>query len=142
MMEEHFLWGLIQYRFIDNIKAAPQLMKIPTMFKLFLPLQSHHLKQRMINNGIGKHTPTEIYQMTEADLRTVSEALGSKKFFGGDEPCEDDCAIFGGVAQAVWGLPGSSFERLSHGELKNLKEYCEGMKELYWSDWENCMDKS
>ncbi|CAL8068941.1 unnamed protein product [Orchesella dallaii] len=142
VMEEHFFWGLIQYRFIDNVKAVPQLMKIPAMFKLLLPLQSWRLKQRMIDNGIGKHTPTEIYQMTEADLHTVSGVLGSKKFFGGDEPCEDDCAIFGCVAQAVWGLPGSSFERLCHGELKNLKEYCERMKEMYWPDWENCMDKS
>lgn len=69
----------------------------------------------MVNNGIGKHVPTEIYEMTEDDLQTLSSVLGNKKFFGGDEPCEDDCAIFGGIAQALWAAPGSPFERLMLG---------------------------
>ncbi|ODM89037.1 hypothetical protein Ocin01_17645 [Orchesella cincta] len=142
MLEDHFLWGLVQYRFVDNINALSQLMKIPGLFKLILPIRSYQLKQRLVNQGIGKHSPTEIYQMTEADLHTASAVLGNKKFFGGDEPCEEDCALFGCVAQAIWGSPGSSFERLCEGELKNLKEYCERMKDLYWADWEQCRDKS
>ncbi|CAL8129963.1 unnamed protein product [Orchesella dallaii] len=142
MLEDHFMWGIVQYRWIENATTIGTLMKIPSIFKLLIPFRSNQIKQKMVDQGIGKHTPTEIYQMTEADLHTVSDALGSKKFFGGEEPCEDDCAIFGGVAQALWGMPGSSFERLCSGELKNLKEYCERMKERYWQDWEDCLDKS
>ncbi|ODM88186.1 hypothetical protein Ocin01_18495 [Orchesella cincta] len=142
MLENHWMWGIVQYRWIENANTISRLMKIPTIFKLLIPFRSHQIKQTMISQGIGKHTPTEIYQMTEADLHTVSALLGSKKFFGGDEPCEDDCAIFGGLSQAVWGMPGSSFEKLCNGELKNLKEYSERMKERYWQDWESCLDKS
>lgn len=109
---------MVQFRWIENSGNIGQLMKIPTLWKFFSPLK-WILKKRMVDNGIGKHTPTEIYQMTEDDLHTLSNILGSKKYFGGDEPCEDDCAIFGGVAQCVWGMPGSSFERLVNGTDKH-----------------------
>jgi len=142
VVEDHLLLGGIFFRLIENIGAMPQLFKIPTALKLLLPIMKWRVQNRLNSNGIGKHTPTEIYQMTEEDLRTVSTLLGNKKFFGGDEPCEDDCGIFGVLAQAVWGLPGSSFERLAHGELISVKNYCERMKERCWPDWEDCRDKS
>lgn len=111
--------GMVHYRFLDNPSSLPNLMNIPTLFKIiFLPLMGMRIKKRLESNGIGLHTPTEIYQMTEQDLRTVSTLLGNKKFFGGDEPCEDDCAVFGMIGQAVWGLPGSNFERLVNGNSK------------------------
>ncbi|ODM93344.1 hypothetical protein Ocin01_13338 [Orchesella cincta] len=112
VMEDHFLFGIMQYRVVDNINSLHKLMKIPTILKPLLPIQLRHTKQKMVGQGIGAHSPEDIYQMTEADLYTASAMLGSKRFFGGDEPCDDDCGIFGLVAQAVWGMPGSSFERL------------------------------
>ncbi|ODM93957.1 hypothetical protein Ocin01_12724 [Orchesella cincta] len=116
MLEDHFLWGTKQYRWVDNFQIMPQIIKMPTLYKVLLPIQSAKIKQMMINQGIGKHTPTEIYEMTEADLHTLSSILGNNKFFGGEKPCEDDCSIFGCLAQAVWGTPGSSFERLCQGK--------------------------
>ncbi len=90
---------------------------MPKIFKYMMPLLMRNMKKKMDQNGIGKHTRSEIYQMTEDDIRTVATVLGNKKFMGGDVPCEEDCAIFGMVAQAVWGLPGSSFERLVDGKI-------------------------
>jgi len=142
VLEDHFLWGIIQYRWVENIGAISQIIKFPTLFKLLIPSFGKQLKERMVSQGIGKHTPTEIYKMTGEDLHTVSKLLGNKKFFGGDEPCEDDCAIFGMVAQALWGMPGSAIEKIAHDELPNLKPYCERMIKLCWPDWENCIDKS
>ena len=31
---------------------------------------------------------------------------GSKKYLMGDQPCEQDCAIFGQLSQLYWQLPG------------------------------------
>lgn len=107
---------MVHYRFIDNPSSISSLMNLPTLMKLiFLPIMGMKIRKRLESNGIGLHTPTEIYQMTEEDLRTASTLLGTKKFFGGDEPCEDDSAIFGMIGQMVWGLPGSNFERLVNG---------------------------
>ncbi|ODM87898.1 hypothetical protein Ocin01_18784 [Orchesella cincta] len=140
MLEYHFRYGVMQYQIIDDINSLQKLRKMPSILKSLLPRQSSKAKQKMVSQAIGEHSLEEIYQMMEADLHTASAVLGSKSFLG-DEPCDDDCGIFGLVAQAVWGMPGSSFERLCHGELVNLKQYCERIKERYWPDWEDCMCK-
>lgn len=105
----------MQYRWIENVKSMGQLARWPAVFKYMAPFLSRSIKKRMDVVGIGQHSPTEIYQMTEDDLRAVSLMLGNKKFFCGDEPCEDDCAIFGMLSQVLWGAPGSSFEKLANG---------------------------
>lgn len=103
---------------MENFSSFSTYVKMPKIIN-FMPtsLVTYMMKKRMDANGIGLHTPTEIYEMTENDLRTVSRLLGTKKFFGGDTPCEDDAAIFGQVAQCVWAAYGSSFERLINGKL-------------------------
>lgn len=85
---------------------------MPCAFKFGSFLIKHQTKSRMEGNGIGMHAPTEIYQMTEDDLRTVSIILGNKKFIGGDVPCEEDCSVFGFISQGLWAAPGSCFEKL------------------------------
>ncbi|ODM93959.1 hypothetical protein Ocin01_12720 [Orchesella cincta] len=91
------------------------------------------------SSGIGRHSEDDIERIMSEDLHALSKVLGNKKFILGDEPCEDDCAIFGELAQVLWCMPGSPYEKLLNGELQNLKEYCLRMKTLYWPDWENCI---
>ncbi|CAL8096531.1 unnamed protein product [Orchesella dallaii] len=146
MMDEHFYWGLLMWRYVyslpkglgpDKIFSIP----LPTFaFKLLLYLYV----RRMIFisswfQGIARHSEDDIVQIISDDLRALSKVLGNKKFILGDEPCEDDCAIFGELAQALWCMPGSPYEELLNGELQNLKEYCLRMKTIYWPDWENCI---
>lgn len=97
------------------------------------------MMKRLTALGVTAHTATEIYQITNDDLRAVSKLLGRKKFILGDEACEDDAAIFGVLAECLWGSPGSLMEKLMNEECTNLKEYCERMKETYWPDWESRM---
>lgn len=121
MLEEHFFWGIARYRLIDGVKHFPSLFSSPPIIpKAVLPfLLSLYITPKLNDNGIGRHLPSEIYQMTEDDLRTASIVLGDKKYFGGDEqPCEEDSSLFGFIAQVMWGLPESSFEKLLHGEYK------------------------
>lgn len=120
ILEEHTFWGGMQFRFVENSDKLGQLMKVPVWIKFYLPIALFLAKRKMRSQGIGLHTPTEIYDMTGEDFRTVSGLLGERKFFGGEEPCEEDCGIFGFVAQAVWGFPGSPFEKIvKGGERKN-----------------------
>ncbi|ODM91668.1 hypothetical protein Ocin01_15015 [Orchesella cincta] len=90
--------------------------------------RERELKQRMVNQSIGKHTPTEIYQMTEADLHTASAVLGTKNSLV-EMSHVRKTVLFWLCRTSYMGSPGSSFERLCEGELKNLKEYCERMKD-------------
>lgn len=71
--------------------------------------------KRSKGQGVGVHSKEEIEKIMEKDLRIVSTVLGKKKFICGDEPCEADAGIFGELAQCVWGLPDSYYERLVNG---------------------------
>jgi hypothetical protein len=50
------------------------------------------------------------------DLRSLSIFLGKKKYLLGDEPCEDDAAVFGELAQVLWCMPDSPYERALNGK--------------------------
>lgn len=133
------------YRLVENISNFGQLMKIPLPAigkVLMMPYHKCKTLKRLEAIGIGLHSRSEIYQITEDSLRALSHILGNKKFICGDEPCEEDAAIFGIVSQNVWAMHGSSYEKLVHGELSNLKDYCERMKDRFWPDWESCIDRS
>jgi len=71
-------------------------------------------------HGVGRHSPEERLEMFKGDLRTTSAILGNKKFILGDKPCLDDCAIFGQISQAVWGLPDSPYEKYINGTTTHV----------------------
>lgn len=87
------------------------------MMFLFKPIMISWIKAACWTHGIGRHSEEDIVHMASDDLRAVSRILGNKKFILGDEPCEDDCAIFGELSQAMWCMPGSPYEKLLNSEL-------------------------
>lgn len=107
-------------------------LKVRLNFKLVIKQN----KADLHGQGMGRHSPAEVAQLAEADLRALSTQLGGKPFFLGDQPTSTDAAIFGILAQALWVLPGSVQEKLVKEELKNLEEFCQRMRKEYWPDWE------
>lgn len=92
--------------------------KIP---RILLFLLKRMIKKRALDQGIGRHTQQEVTEMMTKNLKSVSLALGNKKFFGGDQICEDDCGIFGVLAQAAWGAPDTPYEKLMDGKCAYCK---------------------
>jgi hypothetical protein len=78
-------------------------------------LHLSHCLERAKGQGIGLHSQQEVEQLTLDDLKNHSIILGQKKFILEDGPCEDDCAVFGQLSQAVWGTPGPVYERALNG---------------------------
>ena len=128
----HTKWCLFGDDFLQN------MFKLPIM--LNFALVKSYLK-RMIRNitytvGVGRHSNEEIAEMMKHDLRMLSELLGDKKFFMGNEPCELDAAVFGQLVEYRWHTPEKCPGwQLLTGELTNLMDYIDRMKELYWPDW-------
>merc|ERR1719273_2552549 len=102
--------------------------------------------------------------MANADLETLSLALGEKKFFMGDEPSEIDCTIFpflllylddfsGKTKSDETQKEGEGTDKKEEGEgasankieeaeepalkYENLRAYIPRMKEKFWSDWDD-----
>jgi len=142
MLEERSFWGIAMDRFLHS-KIVSKVFKGNWRFHLlFHNIGGFILRRRSYAHGIGLHTEKEIVEFIKSDMRTVSQILGNKKYILGDEPCENDCAIFGIMAQFVWGLPGSPYEKFLHEELTNVKEYCIRIKEKYYPDWDEIITKA
>jgi len=141
MLEEHFYWGVVLWRFhYGNDETLTKVMNLPPVWIVRLIVGRKVLKSAQ-GQGLGRHSKEDLLSITSSNLRAVSHILGDKKFILGEEPCENDAAIFGQLSQLIWGLPGSPYEKLIEDELPNIKQYCLRMKDTYWSDWDQCLDK-
>jgi len=141
MMDEFTGFGFALWRYVhdDGQNLHKTFALPPRTLQAFRKAARKRVLTNAWGQGIGRHTETEVIIMTKENLRAVSLILGSKKFLLGDEPSEDDCAVFGMLAQGLWSNPGCPYERLMNEELTNLRDYCIRMKETFWPDWEKCL---
>merc|ERR1719278_1658411 len=91
-------------------------------------------------HGLGVHTPEEIEQFGKKDLQALSEMLGDKEIFFGDEPAMLDLVVYSHVAQLVMiekDYPCSLRDYLE-ADCKNLVGLVNRMKDRCWGDhWAN-----
>lgn len=92
-------------------------------------------------------------------VEALSRIIGNKKFLLGDEPCEDDAAVFGLLAQGLYSSPDAPFHAMFESNVKqiywveekcqqfmisecpNLVAYIERIKTIYWQDWSDLLSK-
>jgi hypothetical protein len=86
--------------------------------------------------SLGGHSAEEIEQFGKNDLNVLSEMLGDKEFFFGDEPAMLDLVVFSHVAQLVMvdkEHPCALRDYLE-GDCKNLVGLVNRMKDRCWAD--------
>ena len=115
--------GLVLERFGRGMSHTTKLMTLPYFFILKYAI-GPIMKMRAKVQGIGKHTEQEVVELMKKDLSYVSNILGDKKFICGEEMCEEDCAIFGFLAQVIWGLPDSPYEKWTLGKFNAHYQCC------------------
>jgi len=81
---------------------------------------SRRVKSALNTQGIGLHSKEDRFHLLRQDLEAVSDYLGTKSFFLGDEPTQIDATVFGVLAQFLWAAPGSEFNRILCGKLLNF----------------------
>lgn len=59
--------------------------------------------------GTGRHSYDEVVAIMNESIEALSKILGNNKFLLGNEPCEDDAAVFGLLAQGLYSSPGAPF---------------------------------
>lgn len=69
--------------------------------------------------GLGRHSESDVLEIMKNCLKSLSKILGKKRFLLGDYPCEDDCAVFGQLAPAMF-LDNSPFKGESN--LRKLEK--------------------
>ncbi|EDV22397.1 Failed axon connections-like protein [Trichoplax sp. H2] len=140
MLEENTFWAVIvQTRAIENFPWALNEFNVPKYLKVPAKLTFRRkVTKAMWGHGIGRHSQEEIHDIGNNDLRACSSFLADKKFFMGDQPSFIDAVMFGFLGEIVYALPPDCwYARLVDNEFKNLKAYCDRMKEEYWPDWDS-----
>lgn len=101
------------------------------------------LYQKIITkkHGIDGKSDDEVNAMLVEDLRKFSDILGEKDFVMGNHISEVDCIAFSIISQIRWCWPKESpgHQLLTGGEMQNVMDYLDRIRNLYWSDWEELM---
>ncbi|XP_078688740.1 failed axon connections homolog isoform X2 [Branchiostoma floridae x Branchiostoma belcheri] len=143
MLEENTYWGLVYSRWIENFHVLGPLFEVGWfMHNVLLRRAAQRLKKMLWAHGMGRHSPKDIHDITEMDIKAVSEFLGEKPFVMGQEPTEADATVYGFMAEILWAAPQSSdLYVLVTEKCPNIREYCVRMTRRYWQDWEGLIDK-
>lgn len=153
MLENHFHWIDVWWR-TKNPDAMLQGYKIDLQHMVGSKLPAPLLKliyrfsfrrkgmKKVRATGIGVHTPEQIIQMGQDDLQVLTDMLGDKPFFFGDQPSILDLVVFSNTAQLV-----VVEKEVSHPirdwfmeNCKNLVAHFEKIKEKYYPDWQEMCD--
>merc|ERR1712026_494793 len=151
MVENHLHWTTVYWRSkdVDNILKGYKLnLQTAIGSKAPASILNFYFKytfcrmglKKVRANGMGVHTAEEIDNFGKKDLQTLSEMLGEKEFFFGDEPAMLDMVVFSHVAQLAMvdkEFPSPLRDYLE-ADCKNLVGLVNRMKDRCWGDhWVN-----
>lgn len=94
---------------------------------------SKNIKKTLWEHGIGRFTDDEKMQILRENLTSISNYLGDKKYFFGNQPTTIDCVLFGVLSQLKDFHFVPQFKGLLLG-YPNLYKYIENMTQSYWVD--------
>lgn len=100
MLEERLYWAIVYSRWMEPANATLFLKllfgSVPwPMRRLIARAGQKSVAAALHHQGLGRHTPEEIYAFGTADLHALSEILGDQPFLFGAEPSVADATAFG-----------------------------------------------
>merc|ERR1712088_1159252 len=151
MVENHLHWTMVHWRSreSDNILKGYKLdiqtmigSKAPPSILNWVFKYMHCRKgmKKVKSQGLGVHSAEEIEQFGKSDLLVLSEMLGDKEFFFGDEPALLDLVVYAHVAQLVMVAAETSCPLRDYieADCKNLVGLVSRMKDRCWGDhWDS-----
>ncbi|KAJ1524988.1 hypothetical protein ONE63_009839 [Megalurothrips usitatus] len=150
MIENHLLWVVMWWRtkFTDDVIRGYHVSlqhqlgsKLPNGLLNFFFKFTYGRKgaKKVKAQGMGVHKQEEIDEFGRRDLKVLSEKLGDKPFFFGDDPTSLDVVAFANLAQVYFidkevSYPLRDFMQESCANLVGLVNR---MKERCFPDWED-----
>ena len=128
-LDKHLYWTGVYNRFVDPL-GKPFMMKamfdgMPTeQAEVIFAVLQENAKKEMHGHGIGRHTQSDIYAFGKADLDAISNYLGTKRYFFGEELTYVDVAIVPVVASLIL-IPIDTEIALYARTKENLVAYIE-----------------
>lgn len=137
LLDEHFYWAIVYSRWADDggweIMRPTIARGMPPVVRSIVPgIIRGNVRKSLHAQGLGRHSPEEIYAIGNADLTAVSSYLGDKQFMMGDEPRSIDACVYSYLASAIQ-FPYASPLKQHAQSLANVEPYCDRMKKRYYA---------
>jgi glutathione S-transferase len=139
MLEDHFYWLLVYWRWMDdaNFARGPRQFfeRAPAIVRPLVEAMVRRSVRRSLHaHGIGRHSEAETTAMAARAIASLAEILGDNRYFLGAEPCGADATVFAFVA----GAQTPTFESPLRAEIArfaNLAAYRDRMMNQYFPDF-------
>jgi len=137
MLEEHTYFALVYARWVDP--AGTSVYKTIFVREILPPviggpifsLICRNVARMLKAQGIGRHTPDEIYARGVQDIEALSRLLGDKPYLLGDQPSSYDATVYAFVS-GLYLPPIETPLKRRIASLPNLVAYVERMRSRYF----------
>ena len=139
MLDEGLYFVMLYSRWIDaagwNVMKPLFFGDIPAILRSFI---SNKIRKEVINQayeqGVGRHSPDEIYDMGVKDMKALSDLLGDNKyFFGSDKPTRLDIWVHAYVIEVIQS-PIENKLKENTLKLDSICAHAKHMQELIYTD--------
>lgn len=136
LMEENLYWAVVHTRWMEPMGWAQTRTaffgSMPVPLKWIVPsLARRGLRQQLRGHGMGRHSEEEIHAIGRRDITALTDFLGDKPYFLGDQPCTLDATAYAFLANLLW-VPVESALKLHAQQYPQLHAYCQRMRERYY----------
>ncbi len=137
MCEDHLYLALMATRWLDDANFA----KGPAQFFKAVPSPIRSLVKRLVRRkvgktlqlqGFGRHTQAEQNELAIADVKALSDLIGTKDFLMGEKPCGADATVFALVAHLLTPVFDTPI-RTAAEKHKNLVDYRDRILRRYFA---------
>jgi len=129
LFENHFYFIQSYSRWIDPVgweTVRPVFFDFlpPVIRDIGAAFIRRQVKRALHEEGLGRHSQSELYAMGRADLRSIAVILGNRSYFFGDGPTTIDAVAYGFLANLFF-VPVETELKQIGLEFDNLRLYCE-----------------
>jgi glutathione S-transferase len=136
LIDENLYWCVVYSRWMDDrnwpITRDAYFGSLPPVVKQILPgVLRKETAKNLHGHGMGRHNATEIYEIGCRDLQALSDFLGDKEFFFGDQPTILDAsahAVIAGFLKVPMNCPMTQKAK----GLDNLVAFSDRMTTKYY----------
>ncbi len=136
LLEEHLFWsGVMQIRWREDRgweTYLPVLAGGDVTPESRAPLDQFRegIKAQVEGQGMGRRSDEEVHELAKVDLQAISDYLGQKPYFLGDEPHAIDASVYAILMHILY-VPFECEAKEFGLSKKNLVDYCTRMHDRY-----------
>lgn len=136
LLEEHLYWILVYSRWVDPanwpVTKKTFFATLPILIRELVAASVHKKMIRYLHDqGIGRHTQEEIYDLGLDDLHALNEMLNHHVFLVRDVPTSIDASGYAFIANILVSPIPSPLQAYVKSQT-NFVNYCEQMKKKFY----------